>query len=58
MINDQMLSNARNVPKTVLVTAWLHVESLPFSYGVRWPDCFSLVTRAATIVMSQQGSSR
>ena len=22
-------------------------------HGVRWPDCFSLVTRVATTVMSQ-----
>ena len=38
------------VPKLSLVTAWLHVH-----IWVMWPDCFSLVTRVATTVMSQQG---
>ena len=49
--------NARNCPKTALVTAWLHVHSLPLSNEVMWPDCFSLVTRVATTVMSKQGLS-
>ena len=49
-------------PYATLVTAWFYVHCSPLCLGVRWPDCFSsssfsLLTRAATIVMSQQGMS-
>ena len=30
--------NARIFPKSLSVIAWLHVHSVPLSYGFRWPE--------------------
>ena len=50
MMNKQMLSilMIKIVPKQ----SWLQQGYIYTHLGVRWPDCFSLVTRVATTVMS------
>ena len=35
--------NTQNINKTVLLIAWLHVQSLPLYHGVSCPDSLSLV---------------
>ena len=51
-ITNVVKLNARNCPKTVIVTTCLHVRSLWLSSGFRWPDSFPLATCVATAVMS------